>query len=45
MIVHAGTVATTGPGVALITDGVVPIVQWSWEPVVTLNGIRVIPRC
>lgn len=29
MIVHAGVVAMTGLGVAVITDGVVPIEHWS----------------
>jgi hypothetical protein len=39
MMVQAGAVATTGPGVALMTDGNVPIEHFSCAPVVTLNGI------
>jgi hypothetical protein len=41
MMVHIGAVATTGPGVAVITDGWVPMVQAIAEPVVTWKGMSV----
>jgi hypothetical protein len=45
MIVQVGVVVATGLGLAVITAGVVPMEQFTCEPLLTMKGISInLPR-